>query len=296
MLLALTLLASASTATAQGRVQWPGALPPGQQPTDPALRVPALVEAWRSSLGDQMASRLEQARVRDGQLSGRLLGLRAVALRLQGRDDEAARVLGALAPDPLAQEDPEVTLTRAYFAARAEQWAAAVAFLRQALPRMSAPVTRRETLLLEGARWSMARGPEGLPEALALARDAVAPAAAQAGMLRGIGSSLARATLACALFRAGAVEEAREVALAELLPNAPAPGALRYSGQLLAAEERNAVLVALALADRGAEALAGLEAAAQATQGPWRESMLQALALARRSPTRSVDAGAPRGR
>jgi tetratricopeptide (TPR) repeat protein len=189
---------------------------------------------------------------------------RAVLLRLLAREDEALAALDrarALRPDG-ALDDPDALLTAAWLAARRSQYAPAVAAALRALPRMRA-AAYREPLVLEVARWSLARGPEGLDDARSLVE-----ALRRAGLF----SPRAMATAALISARAGDLEDARLIARAahvSLSASLAEPvGADRQSasfGELL-----NAVGVALLLDGRAAEAAPLLRRAMDQTPPPWR--------------------------
>lgn len=272
----LSLLLGAAPAAA---FDWPVARADAL-PRDPIERLRwDRINAWHAlSLPDL---RLALARLDDAPESARTLGLRAVVLRLQRRDDEARAALRralALSPDRAVLDDPDVALTAAWLAARAGDFAEATRLGRHALSRMARPsalsLGHREALSLEVARWSMARGPDGLDDALAILRAGAATAAA---------SPLVRATVALALARGGRLDDARAVAapLAPTLQGADAAANLP-SGATLPAEVSAAVGVALLLCDRPREAREALTAAAQGSPEVWRPFQRAQLAAAQR--------------
>lgn len=272
----LSLLLGAAPAAA---FDWPGRHADAP-PRDPIERLRwDRINAWHAlSLPDL---RLALARLDDAPESARTLGLRAVVLRLQRRDDEARAALRralSLSPDRAVLDDPDVALTAAWLAARAGDFAEATRLGRHALSRMARPTSlslaHREALSLEVARWSMARGPDGLDEALAILRAGASTAAA---------SPLVRATVALALARAGRLDDARAVAapLAPTLQGADAAANLP-SGATLPEEVSAAVGVALLLGDRPREAREALTVAAQGSPEVWRTFQRAQLAAAQR--------------
>src|SRR5262249_27322015 len=150
----------------------------------------------------------------------------------------------------------------------------AVVAARGVLPRLAATREARAELALEVARWSMARGPEGLSDALAILREVTA---------LGPPDPMVRATLALALARDGRTDEAREVARGGLLPLAYAGASQTRRGSVLPGEGDAAVGVALWLAGRTREAVEPLARAAAAVPAPWRAQAAEALASARRA-------------
>lgn len=205
-------------------------------------------------------------------------GARAVLLRLSQRESDAraeiTRAL-ALAPDRAALDDPDVALTAGWLAARAGDFTAAFEYGRGALPRMPPLTCSRASLVLEIARWSMARGPDGLPGAIDLLRGFVALCPPP---------PLVRATLALALVRAGKLDEARGVAapLRVTLEAYAGDGAPR--GAVVQGEGPAAVGVALVLVGRGRDAIEPLTRATESVPASWRAFQQSQLALARRSP------------
>jgi Flp pilus assembly protein TadD len=191
------------------------------------------------------------------------------------RFDEAASVLERAGPAAL--DDTDAALTKAYLLARAQQYEAAVAMARSAMPRLEGQAGvggRRAELAVEVARWSMARGPDGLPDAVAILREVAA---------LGSPDSMTRATLALALAREGHADEAREVARTGALPSPYAGTSLFPRGALVAGEPDAAVGVALELAGRGREAVDPLSRASSSVPAPWRAQVNEALATARRA-------------
>jgi tetratricopeptide (TPR) repeat protein len=249
-------------------------------PRDPIERLRwDRISAWHApSLPDL---RLALARLDAAPESARSLGLRAVVLRLQRRDDEARAALRralSLSPDRAVLDDPDVALTAAWLAARAGDFAEASRLGRSALSRLARPsalsFAHREALSLEVARWAMARGPDGLDDALRVLRAGASTTAA---------SPLVRATLALVLARAGRLDDARAVAslVAATLQNTDITGALP-SGATLPDELSAAVGVALLLNGHPREAREALTVAAQGSPEVWRPFQRAQLAAAQR--------------
>jgi len=273
----LCLLLGAAPAAA---FDWPVARADAP-PRDPIERLRwDRINAWHAlSLPDL---RLALARLDDAPESARSLGLRAVVLRLQRRDDEARAALRralSLSPDRAVLDDPDVALTAAWLAARAGDFAEATRLGRHALSRMARPASlslaHREALSLEVARWSMARGPDGLDDAIRILRAGASTAAA---------SPLVRATVALALARGGHLDDARAAAAAPIaagLQGADAAAGLP-SGATLPEEVSAAVGVALLLCDRPREAREALTVAAQGSPEVWRPFQRAQLAAAQR--------------
>jgi tetratricopeptide (TPR) repeat protein len=206
-----------------------------------------------------------------------LLAARAVVLRvLQRYDDAQATLARATARDPHVLDDPDVALTAGYLAARHGHWAEAFTLGRSALPRVLGNDDARADLAVELSRWSMARGPSGVADAIAVLREATFVSS----------RPMLRATLALAYARANRAEEAREVAHGGQLPTPYETVADARRGGLLNAEGDAALGVALLLAGRGREAVEPLTRAAASSPAPWRASLNEALAQARRSPSR----------
>lgn len=272
-----------------GEVRWPAASPSASAALDPLapLRWSSAREGWTATYParrEELTREFEAAAQRAGWSEARLLAGRAVLARLY-RDFAQARGLieraGAL--DATALDDPDVTLTRAYLAAQQERWEEAVTILRSALPRLGGNADQRIAAILEGAHWSMARGPAGLPEALSLLREASA--------LREL-LPMVRATLALALFRAGSEAEAREVASGGQLPQAYSVAAGRRAGTLAASDSAVAVGTALWLSGNAAGAVEALTNGG-APPAAWRAQAQATLAAAQRgAPARAAQQGA----
>ena len=215
---------SAAAPAFAGRAHWPAATTGHDAPVDPIQGVRWNSEGWVLN-GTAAPAMISMGEV-DNMLAVRaddaaLHGARAVVLRVLRRFDESQRELvRAVALDPRVLDDPDVSLTKAYLAAREGHYADAVATARHALPRLDGADEMRGQIVLEVVRWSMARGPEGLDDAISLLREMTGPTAAAA---------MARATLCLALHRRGRDDEAREVArgrgpaLAVLRPPCRAP-------------------------------------------------------------------------
>ena len=127
----LSLLLSAAPAAA---FDWP-VRRADPLPRDPIERLRwDHINAWHAlSLPDL---RLALARLDDAPESARSLGLRAVVLRLQRRDDEARAALRralSLSPDRAVLDDPDVALTAAWLAARDGDFAEAARLGRHAV-------------------------------------------------------------------------------------------------------------------------------------------------------------------
>lgn len=188
---------------------------------------------------------------------------RALLLRLLGRDEEALRALGALSPG--ARDSVDARLTAAYLRARSGDFAGAVVLARPALGSLPSWESSSAVLSVTLARWSMARGPEGIADAIAMldARSRVSSLAAPE-----------LATLVLALVRAG--REAEATALARTFGTSLAP----WSGDVDAAEEGNltpgegpaSIGMALLLGGRAREAVEPLRRAVGSTYAVWATS------------------------
>jgi tetratricopeptide (TPR) repeat protein len=228
--LGIALLAP-SPARAIDGVRWPtAALTDRGDPLSP-VRWPQ--GGWSFTLSGDLTSAARAAqvalavfdrRIAENPRDARSLAGRAVILRLLGRSDESRRALDrALALDGTLIEDADVALTRAMLSALAGQYAAAVRDGRVALARLGGSLIDRVEVSVELARWSLLRGPEGLPEALAVLREAATTS---------VRDSHQRASLAAVLLLLGREVEAREVARSGDLPdvrfslNRPARGTL----------------------------------------------------------------------
>jgi hypothetical protein len=174
-----------------GNVHWPSIAPSRDSRADPIASVRWNTEGWVLA-GTAAPAHMALNEV-DSLLAIRgddslLHAQRAVVLRVVQRFDQArAEITSAIARDPTVLDDPDVALTHAYLTARAGQWAEAVAIARRAVPRLEGNEEARAQIVVEIARWSMARGPEGLDDAIGLLREVTGPSAAAA---------VARATLA----------------------------------------------------------------------------------------------------
>lgn len=275
-LLFFATLCPGRDAFAGGRVGWPvaGSIEHGGPDPIAALRWSA--ESWITMTPARAESVLTEIdrRLRQSPGAANWLSYRAVALRILMRYDDARASLDqAVAMDTAVLQDPDVALTTAYLAARAQQWAAAVSTARGALPRVNAPVDHRSSLALEIARWSMARGREGLPDAIAVLREVAA---------LGPPERMVRATLALALWRDGRTDEAREVASGGM-PTAYEAMNTTRRGSVLPGEGDAAVGVALVLGGRAHDAVAPLSRAVNTVPEPWRPSISEFLATARRA-------------
>jgi hypothetical protein len=187
--------------------------------------------------------------------------------RLENRPEDLRAALAVLG-EPAILSDVDATLSAAWEAAQRQAWDDASRYLRAALPQLG-PEVPREILVLDGARWSMARGPAGLDGALGLLGAWVPLAAPPRG-------TLCRATLVLALARAGRIDEAR--ALAAVVAPLFSPAELSRTPAFIAppitvmmdSEVDAALGVTLALASRGAEAQPLLRRAAEGVPAPWR--------------------------
>lgn len=190
---------------------------------------------------------------------------RAVLLRLVSRVESAAEALERARAErgDGAFDDPDALLTEAWIDARRSQFDRAVSRACEALPRLprspwSAPLT------LTVARWSLARGPEGLAQARALL-DA----------LRLVGPLAPRAAALLALVVARGGDEAGARAIVREMGPSVSPslaeplGADRQDPAF--AEQINAAGVALILAGRGAEAAPLLRRTTELTPPGWRD-------------------------
>lgn len=217
--------------------------------------------------------------------------MRAVLLRVLGREDDARRALQRafdLSPDLSPCDDPDVALTAAWLAARHGDWAVAADMGQRALSRMTPQTTGREVLVLEVARWSMARGPEGLDRAAALLRGFIAVSPA---------SPMVRATLALALARQGRTDDARALVMPARTLLEPFAGDWNTSAPdaTVRGEGAAAVGVALTLAGRGREAVEPLARSVAQGLPAWRRFQETWLAQARRAGPAIVTSSASGG-
>lgn len=256
-------------------VDWPGA-PASAADPDPIApfrwdRLPAWIAPAPVAARAALAA-LDRAPVETSLHHQR----RAVLLRLLARATEAGEALDrarALSPDRRL-DDPDARLTAAWIDASAGRFDRAVPEAREALAAMP-PSPTVESLALEVTRWSLARGPEGVDDALALL-DALARG--------GAWSPRAAALRVLALARAGALDEARTLARATrhaLSPSLAEPVGADLQG-LAVAELANAVGVALALSGAAAPARPILLRALERTPAPWRAFQLRWIAGAPR--------------
>jgi hypothetical protein len=204
--------------------------------------------------------------------------MRVVLLRLLGREEEVRVALStAIARSALVLDDPDVALTAAWMAARHGDFAQATALGRRALARMNTQnvqtLQRRESLVLEVARWSMARGSDGLPDAIALLRGHTVLVAA---------SSMVRATLALCLLRQGHVDEARWTVTSIASGLHPEDGVQQVAGAVVSGDGDAAIGVALRLSGRTRDALVPLERAMRTVPEVWRGFQSHEFELARR--------------
>jgi len=237
------------------------------------------ISAWQAPALPDLRAAL--ARLDAAPEGARAEAQRAVVLRILRRDDEARAALRralARSPDGAVLDDPDVALTAGWLAARAGDFDEAARLGARGIARLPrAPAfghAHRESLALEVARWSMARGPAGLDDALRVLRAGAADAPA---------SALARAEVALALARAGRLDDARAAAAPAALTLQGAEADALPAGATLPAEVSAAVGVALLLGGRARDARAPLEAAAAGAPGPWRDFQRAQLALARRA-------------
>ena len=290
--LAGTLALAASLGSSRaGAVDWPGvqAEPPPVDPLRPlrfCYRNPnseASPSLRRSVLEDLANANLPHARRR---------AFQAVALWVPGRDDnEEARVAigDALRDDRGILEDPDVALLAARVAAAAGRITDAVELYELALQGFDEGCRQRDLILLEASRWSMARGAEGLDDAL---RMLFGFARIEVPM-----PIMVRATLALALARAGRVDEARAVALAGTALQPYRSLEENPSLAWMAAEGDAALGVALLLRGDTREALEPLVRAARAGPAPWRDFQNAQLAAVRRgTPAPAPGSHPPGGR
>lgn len=239
------------------------------------------ISAWYAPAPDAIRGALDQLdAARDD--SARAHGLRAVLHRLLRQDDEARAALEralARSPDRAVLDDPDVALTAAWLAARAGDFNSATSLGVHALARMSPSspqtVTHREALVLEVARWSMARGASGLDDAVHILRAFVAASPA---------TPMVRATLALALARGGHVDEARAlvVPVRETLRPGDGDGERLVRGGVVFGEGPAAAGVALRLVGRARDAVEPLTRASTQVPEAWRAFQALELAAARR--------------
>jgi hypothetical protein len=273
---AMSLLVSASAFA--GRVHWPAAGPGRDTPLDPISSVRWNVEGWvvtGTAAPAQMALQEVEEMLAAQPANAMLHADKAVVLRVIQRFDDAQRELQrAIASDAHVLDDPDVTLTQAYLEARGSHWAEAVQIARRALPRLEGPDEVRGPVVIEVARWSMARGVDGVDDAIALLREVSGPSAA---------ASLARATLSLALHRRGRDDEAREVARGAELPS-PYTSTALHPGGLVDGEADAAIGTAYLLSGRGHDAIPFLTRAVARAPHVWHASLEASLAEAQRAP------------
>lgn len=275
--LALTLLVAPARALA---FDWPVA-PREEVSADPIARFRwDRLSAWRATATNELRASLTALTA--GPRTPASLAARAVVLRLLSRDDDARDALRharSLSPERDVLDDPDVALTAAYLAARAGDFTEASSLGARALARMPPPapqsITHRESLALEVARWSMARGPDGL-------RDAELTLRAFASMVPA--SPALRAMLALALTRQGRVDEARLLVepLRDTLRPTDGDDAEMPEGAVIQGESLAATGVSLSLLGRRREAVPALTRAATEVPVVWRASVNAELTAARR--------------
>ncbi len=277
--LALTLNAAPLTARA---FEWPVASRRADDGTAPDLLAAARwdrIAAWSAPAAGDLPALLQRLEARGD--DARSLACRAVVLRLLQRVDEARAVMRrARSLDArIALDDPDAALTAAWLDARDGRFEEAFALGLRALSRMPAATggvaMRREPLVLDLARWSLARGADGLNGAIHLLRTWSVSCPA---------SPRVRATLALALVRRGDREAARALVAPvrdELGFDTTDASALR--GAVVRGEDAAAQGVALSLVGRPRDAVAPLTRAVESAPAVWRASLDAELALARRS-------------
>ncbi|MFO0627574.1 MAG: hypothetical protein U0325_18345 [Polyangiales bacterium] len=240
------------------RAEWPQTA--RAAPVDPlrTLRWPQM-SAWIAP--SPVLPREALATLEAAEASPAVLQSRAVALRLLARPDDAERALAdARARLGGGLTDPDAMLTAAWLDARRSNFADAVPVARAAMMRLAAT---SEALTLTVARWSLARGPEGLADARALLDG-----------LRVVGACSPRAAALQVLVLARGGDEPAAQSLAQALGPALAPPlaephpADRQDPAF--PEQINAVGVALLLAGRAADAGPLLRRAAEQTPPGWR--------------------------
>jgi tetratricopeptide (TPR) repeat protein len=279
---AFALCFSSTEARAIDGVRWPTSAVVTRADPIAALRWPnggwtcVLSRDFASARQAQAALTLLDRRIADHPRDARAFAARAVALRLLDRIEDAQRSLDqAKSLDATVVSDPDVALTDAFLLARAGQFERAVTVARRVLPRLSGSLDARIDASVEIARWSLRRGTEGLPEALAILREAAAVRAPDPAL---------RATLAFALALAGRNDEAREVARSGPIPSSATARAPRGT---LAQEILDASIgVALSFTDRAYDAVSLLErtSSAQGVPESFRTLIHDALRVARSAP------------
>lgn len=249
----------AVSAPGAARADWPRAAAAAAV-ADPAraLRWTAL-PAWIAP--SPVLPREALAALDAAEVTPAVLQSRAVVLRLLARPDDAERALAdARARLGGGLTDPDAMLTAAWLDARRSNFADAVPVARAAMARL--PATS-EALTLTVARWSLARGPDGLADARALIES-----------LRVVGASSPRAAALAVLVLARGGDEPGAQALALALGPALAPPlaephpADRQDPAF--PEQVNAVGVALLLAGRADEAAPLLRRVSDQTPPGWR--------------------------
>ncbi|MBL8602122.1 MAG: hypothetical protein JNK72_09365 [Myxococcales bacterium] len=203
---------------------------------------------------------------------------RAVRLRLAGRDAEAREALGHISPAGF-ERLADARLTRAFYTALDGDFARAFDDASPVLATRPALDPGTPVLAATLARWSMARGPEGLGPAITLlsTRATVGPL-----------SDPERCTLVAALVRARREPEAAALASQFSEQLQPFAGDVDAwgAGLLTEGEGPASVGIALLLGGRAREAEAPLERALAVSRGPWVEETRRWLARARRAPER----------
>lgn len=252
------------------RADWPHAAPITREDPARALRWTSL-PAWIAP--SPVLPRAALAALDAAEVTPAVLQSRAMLLRLLGRPDDAARALDdARARLGGGLDDPDAMLTAAWLDARRSNFADAVLVARAAMVRLPAS---SEALTVTVARWSLARGPQGMEHAGALLEG-----------LRVVGLSSPRAAALSVLLMARAGDEPGAQALAQSLgPTLGPPLAEPHPADRqdpAFPEQINAVGVALLLAGRPAEAAPLLRRAAELTPPGWREFQQRMLLRAGR--------------
>ncbi len=261
-------------------VRWPSTTPIHRADPLAAVRWPN--GGWSCALSRDVSSTARSAqlalavldrRIAENDRDARAHAARAVVLRLLERTDESRAALDrALSLDPSRLDDPDVALTRGLLLARGGRYAAAVRTALVALPRLTGPLSDRVEASVEIARWSILRGVEGLPDALAILRASAATQPRDPHL---------RATLATVLLLLGRESDAREVARAGDLPNLRASVRPPSRGTIAPALVDAAAALAASLTDHPADAATTLRASAQepALQ-PFQAALSRAIARA----------------
>jgi len=269
----LVLLASDAVPRRVGAdgVSWPRPLL--RDASDPIASLRWQSHAWVArtiARSHTEALRRLDARIAAAPLDASAHAMRSIALRALQRFVESQAALDrAVALDVHVMDDPDVLLTAAYLDARSQRWLDAVGFARRAIPRLSTGrLDARRGLLLEVAVWSMARGSDGLAEAMDLVREL---------LLDPEPPPVAFAMLALAQYRSGDVASARATASRALRGRADTW--ILWDGSLTAGELDAATGTALALRGQREAAAVLLQRALSTCMPVWRPSLTSALAL-----------------